>query len=290
MKTALITLLLALFTSAAIAQEKPVAEYSWQALVDAGKLKTGEIITLPDKTKALKIENPTSQPLMVTLLTIEKPTITADFYSVSGVIRYEHVEGTGFLEMWNHFGEAAYFSRALGESGPMGKLSGTSDWRAFVLPFNGTGAKSHPTKLVVNLQLPGKGVVYLRSPLKLAESTTAPGASTHPGAWWTPDASRLAQGIISGLIGCYGGLIAWLSSRGKARRFVMRSLQVLIALGVAATSAGLIAMTIQQPFAVWRPLLLFGVIFVVALPFTLRGLAEKYRQFELRRMTSMDAA
>jgi hypothetical protein len=290
MKTAFTTLLLALLAGAALAQQKPIAQYSWKELVEAGTLKTGTMVTLPDKTEALKIENPSSRPLMVTLLPIEQPKITADVYSISGEVRYEGVEGDGFLEMWNYFGESAYFSRTLGESGPMGKLSGTSDWRAFVLPFNATGAKSHPTKLVINLHLPGKGVVYLRSPIKLSQASESSAPGMEPKAWWSRDSSTLAQGIISGLVGGYGVLIGWLSSRGKARAFVLGSLQALIAAGAAGTALGLIAMLVQQPFAVWRPLLLFGVIFVVMLPFTLRSLKERYRRFELRRMTSLDAA
>ena len=56
-----------------------------------------------------------------TVLTILQPKITTDFYAVTGEVRYDNVEGDGFLEMWNHFGEtAAYFSRTLGITGPLG--------------------------------------------------------------------------------------------------------------------------------------------------------------------------
>jgi hypothetical protein len=291
MKTALATLIIAFFAGAATAQQKPLAEYSWQTLAAAGQLKTGTVVTLPDKSVALKIENPGPQPLMATVLIVEQPKITSEFYALSGDVRYDAVEGDGYLEMWNHFGETeAYFSRTMGETGPMAKLRGTSDWRPFILPFTATGAKSHPTKLVVNVHLPGKGVVYLRSPLKLAESSGAPGASAQPGAWWSDRTGGLVGGLVGGVGGCLGALIGWLSARGKARGFVVGSTIMLTILGAVATVIGLVAVTWRQPYAVWYPLLLGGVIIVVICPFVLRRCVHRYREIELRRMTSMDAA
>jgi hypothetical protein len=291
MKTALATLIMAFFAGAATAQEKPLAEYSWQALAAAGQLKTGTVVSLPDKTVALKIENPGPQPLTATVLIIEQPKITTEFYALSGDVRYDGVEGDGYLEMWNHFGETeAYFSRTMGETGPMAKLRGTSDWRPYILPFNATGAKSHPSKLVINVQLPGKGVVYLRSPLKLTESAHPPGAGAQPGAWWSDRTGNLAGAIGGGAIGCLGGLIGWFGARGKARAFVLGSTIVLTVLGVVATVVGLVALTWRQPYAVWYPLLLAGVIIVVICPVMLRRSVHRYREIELRRMTSMDAA
>lgn len=290
MKTVIATLIMAIVSGAAVAQEKPVAEYSWQALADAGKLKTGTVVTLPDKSTALKIENAGTEPLMATVLVVEKPKISGDFYVLSGDVRYEGVEGDGFLELWNHFGDAQYFSRTLGETGPMGKLRGTSDWRPFILPFNATGAKSHPTKLVFNVQLPSKGIVYLRSPLKLAESAKAPGAGILPGAWWS-DRTGKYVGLISGcVIGALGGLIGWLGGQGRARGFVLGSMKVLIAVGSIVTLVGVIALITHQPYNVWYPLLLPGVLSIIIFPLCLRRCSERYREIELRRMISMDVA
>jgi hypothetical protein len=166
---------------------------------------------------------------MATVLTIGSPKVTKDHYLVSGEVKYEGVEGDGYLEMWNHFGESAYFSRTMGENGPMAKLRGTSDWRAFILPFNATGEKSHPTKLVINVHLPAKGVVYLKSPLKLTEWSESPGASAQPGAWWSDRTGNLAGGIFGSVVGCLGGLMGWLSSKGRARSFVLNTARALTA-------------------------------------------------------------
>jgi hypothetical protein len=76
------------------------------------------------------------------------------------------VEATA-SEMWSHFGETAYFPHAR-----CGRTDGeTSALRLARVhaPFNAKGATLRPSKLVVNVQLPGKGSVFLRN-LKLVQS------------------------------------------------------------------------------------------------------------------------
>ncbi len=114
----------------------------------------------------LKIDNPGNEPLQITLLTIVKPPITAGFYGLRGQVRYEDVAGDGYLEMWNDFpGGGHYFSRLLGHrfGDPMARLTGTSDWRDVLLPFNAAASATHPDRLTINLVLPGRGTVFLTS-------------------------------------------------------------------------------------------------------------------------------
>jgi hypothetical protein len=149
MKTILPILSAIIFTATARADEQVISTFSWKELADAGKLTAGTLTGAPDN--ALKIENGGQGPLSATVLTIVQPKITTDFYAVTGEVRYDNVAGDGFLEMWSHFGETtAYFSRTLGVAGPMAKLTGTSGWRTFTLPFNAKGTSSPPSKLVVN--------------------------------------------------------------------------------------------------------------------------------------------
>ena len=140
----------------------------WQRRVSLGA-------GVPEKLNGrtvLKIENLENAPMQVRLLTIEKPLIGAMRYAVSGEIRYENVQGQAYLEMWSDFPEGRYFSRTLGDpgSGPMSQMTGTSDWRKFMLPFDRTGTKNAPTRIEVNLFLPGRGVVFV-GPLKLIEDS-----------------------------------------------------------------------------------------------------------------------
>jgi hypothetical protein len=287
MKTILLLLTATMFTAAARAEERVISTFAWKELADAGKLTAGALTGAPDN--ALKVENQGPGAISATVLTILQPKITMDFYAVTGEVRYDNVEGDAFLEMWSHFGEtASYFSRTLGTAGPMAKLTGTSNWRAFTLPFNAKGGGSRPSKLVVNVQLPGKGTVLLRN-LKLVQSTSGEGAATQTGAPWLDRTAGIIGGIGGALIGCLGALTEWLAARGKARHFVVNAVRVLIGAGVASAVGGLAAVALRQPYGLWYALLLIGVLLVVIFPFRLRRYQDRYREFELRRMASMDA-
>ena len=70
------------------------------------------------------------------LIELKDPGVSSPVYALKGMIRYENVQGNGFLQMDNHFGEpGTFFTKSLAPAGPLGKLSGSSDWRPFVLPF-----------------------------------------------------------------------------------------------------------------------------------------------------------
>jgi hypothetical protein len=218
-----------------------------------------------------------------------QPKITTDFYAVTGQVRYDNVEGDGFLEMWSHFGEtAAYFSRTLGVVGRWRNSRALPTGVHSRFRSNTKGASSRPSKLMLNVQLPGKGAVFLRN-LKLVQSTSFDGAATQTGSEWSYQTAGIVGGVGGALIGCRGALIEWLAARGKAQRFVVNAVRVLIGVGVALALGGLAAVALRQPYGVWYALLLLGVLVVVIFPFRLRSYQDRYRECELRRMTSMDA-
>ena len=137
----------------------------------------------------LRVKGTPGKQTTAHLFDIEKPVVPLDAYAVDGFVRYEGVESDGFLEMWNHLpakkGDAeigqSFFSRTVDVSGPMGKLSGDSDWRAFQLPAiinDGTGRR--PLKLTLNVVLPGEGIVEIRG-LRLRALQVPPEMKTASG-------------------------------------------------------------------------------------------------------------
>jgi hypothetical protein len=273
-----------------------LAEYDWRQLAD-GKQLLGGTATNVDGRSALRIAHTNETPLQVQLLKISKPSMSKKLYAITGEVRYENVQGDGYLEMWNFFPplkpgmpEGEYFSRTLGVGGKMGKLSGTSNWRAFMLPFDSTGASGSPTRLEVNLFLPGKGTVYL-GPMKLVEYT---GSLLGPdmvqaNAWWSDREAGLIGGIAGGTLGCLGSLLAWLAWKGLARRFVVVTAWLLIALGTVSAFAGILALILKQPYAVWFPLLLIGFLLLSIIPYRLRTYLKQYAALEMRRIAAIDA-
>lgn len=276
---------------AVLAQER-IADFKWS---DLASPPTGSTIVTLDGRDALKIENTNDGPMQVTLLNIEHPKISRQMYEISGEIRYDNVKGDGFLEMWNIFPparrglpEGQYFSRTLGDSGDMGKISGTSDWRRFSLPFDSTGAPTGPSRLKINLVLQGRGTVYIGLPA-LSQYTGA-GEIKSPNAWWSDRQAGLIGGSAGALFGALGAIMGTLSSFGKCRRLVIAFLKILIGIGVVCLAAGVVALSLHQPYGVFYPLLLLGVLLTAICGGMLPMMGKRYREFELRRMQSMDVA
>jgi hypothetical protein len=116
--------------------------------------------------------------------------------------------------MWSEFPEAPgspagkYFSRTLAEVGPLQKITGSAEWRPFLVPFDATQSKTLPSKLILNLVLAGAGTVEF-SDVELVQFA-------NPGAMWASvgagaSASTLqpgwrGPGVI--LAGCAGLALA----------------------------------------------------------------------------------
>jgi hypothetical protein len=248
-----------------------------------------ELETLPEGAsldgEALKVSVATGGATRQ-LVVIEDPGIQKERYVVRGRIRYEGVEGDGYLEMWSDFNEGSYFTRTLAPAGPMQKITGSSDWRDFGLLFDSSGAKAPPSRLTINLVLPGKGEVSLSAmTLSELEANEWPMGSRGMGSiagWW--------GGLAGAALGICGGLLSWLGSRGRAKRFVLTGLRALIALGVVALALGLLSLGRGLSYEIYYPLLLIGAIAVIAPASALPSLKRRYEEMELRRMRALDVS
>jgi hypothetical protein len=208
--------------------------------------------------------------------------VAEEGYVVTGEVRYEGVQGQGFLEMWSVFaGGGRYFSRTMDPSGPMGILTGSSDWRAFALPFYLNGV-APPERLEINVVLPGTGTVSVRN-LRLGGLETIP----HAG-WWSDRTAGLVGGIAGGVIGIFGALTGWLVSRRRARNFTLAAMAIAAGFGVILLAAGAVALATSQPYGTWFPLLLTGSILAVVFGVNRPKAQRAYAEAELRRMQARD--
>lgn len=241
----------------------------------------------------LTITDVTGMPQQL-LLELPNPGITLPVYALKGMVRYDDVQGDGFLQLDSHFGElGTFFSKSLAPTGPLGKLSGSSDWRPFVLPFyanSGDRADSAaplPDKLTLSLVLPGAGTVSIKD-VGLYQYASGEDPLQAAGQWFSGRSAGLIGGIGGGLIGLWGALIGILASRGKARNFVLGSANALLVIGIASLVGGVAAVATAQPYAVYYPLLLIGIILVVVFGKMRGNLSARYEQLELKKMQSMD--
>jgi hypothetical protein len=235
----------------------------------------------PDEP-TVEVRGPATQRVWVA----ESPVVTGDQYAITGRVSYEGVEGEGYLEMWSVFSDGArYFSRTLAEAGALGALTGTSVERAFALPFSLTPGAPRPVRLEVNVVLPASGHVTL-SGLRLESKA---GAMSAPGGWWSPETAGWIGAAAGSAVGMLGALVGTLCSLGRGRRLVMAGLLALGVSGLALLAVGVAALALGQPYEVWYPLLLMGVLAPVLAFSLLPAARRRFEALELRRMRSLDA-
>ncbi|MEZ5333088.1 MAG: hypothetical protein R2991_13785 [Thermoanaerobaculia bacterium] len=146
------------FTGARSAHaEQVVTTVDWQDRSAAA----GDVVEV-DGHAALRVEG-AARPLVLEVLRLEEPGVSGPRFALRGEVRHRDVAGAAYLEMWTELpnGER-YFTRTLAESGPMGNMRGSSSgWRPIELPFDLGESGERPERLVLNVVLPGPGVVEL---------------------------------------------------------------------------------------------------------------------------------
>lgn len=283
MKTTLLFCLLSIGT--ALAAKGAAQDFSWSTLMNEGKIPEGELVG-----ESLKLENASAQPRTFKLFILPQPGITSPSYAINGKLKYEGVEGTGYLEMLNHFPDGkVYFTKTLSVFGEMRSIQGSSDWRAYSLPFyvrdESGWLADRPVKLEMNLVLPGKGTVYIRS----IQLVMPAAGESQTGAWWGARASGLMGGVFGGIMGLLGAMTGILASRGKARGFVLSVYWGLLGVGLCLLAVGVFAVIRHQPYAVYYTLLFTGGLMSVLSLLLMPVVRRRYQDLELRRMSAADA-
>jgi hypothetical protein len=275
----------------ALAGEQTLKRLDWPQPVE-GLQKNAQVV--------LHVWNDRDEPLTVPILKLDSPPITAEQYALQGSIRYRNVNQDACVEMWSYFPDGScYFSRTAGEVGPMQKITGMSDWRPVLLPFINNPGNAPPTKLVVNVVLPGKGEIDLTG-MTLTQNATAPatapttspavGAAQASSGWWGPREGGWVGGLGGSAIGLLGGLVGLLVHLRAARQATFVVLYALIGFGAVALATGVFALARAQPYEVYYPLLLLGILGVIIPAASLPPIRRQYRDIELRRMQALDAA
>lgn len=289
-------ILISVFATALLSAHDAVARdhvttIRWSELQQQGQLEFGEIVQ-QDGHEELFISNDTDEPLTARIATLEPTGISTIRYQLEGTVRYEDVEQPGYLELWNHFaGQGSFFTRTTGSGGLMQSIHGSSETRDCMLPFQSNVDAGAPTKLEINLVLPAKGKVWI-GPFQVYEFTDNDmdfGTAANSGAWWNDQMGGLVGGVLGTVFGLLGALIGTLSGMGRGQRFVIGVCVATIAFGAICLVAGVTAWAMSQPYAVYYPLLLTGVIGTVVVSSVLPGIRNRFAQAELHRIEAMDA-
>lgn len=221
---------------------------------------------------------------------ISAPKISRRIFALRGEIKYDQVAGDGFLEMWTQINGKRYFSRSLAEVGPLRKVTGESDWREFILPLDRLGVVGSVEQVEFNVVLPQGGNVFLRDVAlvdfrsdRLEEILAVPQA----GAWWSDRVGGWIGALMGTVLGTFGGIVGFLARR-RPRFCAIFSLGIA-AVGVGLLLAGLSAFLLHQPYGVWYPLVLAGLLSAGIFGMQAWRSKKSRRGEELRRMAALDA-
>ena len=234
----------------------------------------------PNGQPAFEVKGGAAQTT-TTVVNCPAPTIETNQYVVRGSVKYDAIVGEGYLELWSDFGDKGkFFTRSLSDWGALRKLKGTSSWREFELPFRADSGM-HPKNLTLNVVLPSTGTVVVSQPIFVPVDTAS--------EWWTNQQAGLYGGVMGSCLGVLGAIVGCLAGLKKARSITLG----LFVAGLSASGVcllmGLIAVVFRQPWHVYYPLLLIGVIGVGVLGGNLWNLLHRYRNDELRHMAAVNA-
>ncbi|GMV24476.1 MAG: hypothetical protein AMXMBFR58_05070 [Phycisphaerae bacterium] len=106
--------------------------------------------------------------------------------------------------------------------------------------------------------------------------------------WWTLQSGIMVGAIGGSMLGVLGGGLGaaagYLAPRGRCKGLVLGTQTALVAVGVVALIAGIVALATGQPRHVYYPLLLGGFSCSVVMGSLLPVVRMRYRQAEQRRL------
>ena len=100
------------------------------------------------------------------------------------------------------------------------------------------------------------------------------------GAWY----GSIGGGVGGSLMGCMGGLAGYLAPRGKGRQFVMITFTVFLVLGAVQAVLGMFALAEGQPYGIWYPMLLCGIVTLFVIGPLIPVIRRRYAEAEHRRI------
>lgn len=90
-------------------------------------------------------------------------------------------------------------------------------------------------------------------------------------------------GSMCGLLGALAG--AW-APRGKGKRLIVGGMVFFLFLGVVSFAVGLVALLSRQPFSIYYPFLLAGLIFSSVMGGLLPAVLKRYRDAKKNQTTA----
>lgn len=265
--------------------------------VDKGKLQFLPIAKIQSSAREVKetagpngepgIEILSTEPSMnsTQVLVCKNPATPSHQYMLRGRVKYEDVSGDAYLEMWSNFGDKGeFFSRSLSPGGPMGKLTGTSDWREFSLPFFAESGMK-PVRITLNVVLPGKGRVWIAGPLSLEATSWTTALVGDSGLGWVGISCWVVFAAV-------GGLSTLVLRYTKSRQVAVATVSTIGIVALGLLIAGVVGWLRGMSYSAYYPMALVGMVVLIQTAFQGRNIihnvSQRIEAEELRRMNAID--
>jgi hypothetical protein len=209
--------------------------------------------------------------------TFDRPGLMPGMYMLAVRARATGTGDTVGLTTWNTFDGKAYFSRS--ERGV--PVSPDGDWRVVQIPF--VPGDKVPEQVSLEVEVPA-GVRLEVSGLLLSSA----GNAGMGGGWWSVRDGAWLGAIAGSAIGLVGALLGVLRSRGRAMRLCVVLAAGVMGVGVVFLGLGVAALVAKQPYHVFYPPLLVGLIATVVMGGLLPTLRRATLEQEHRRMQAVD--
>ena len=88
-------------------------------------------------------------------------------------------------------------------------------------------------------------------------------------------------GTLGGLLGAAAGVLA---PKGKGRKLILGGMGALIGVGLISLGFGVVALVMGQPFGIWYPPSLIGLVFTIVPGALIPVIRTRYAEAEARRI------
>jgi len=109
--------------------------------------------------------------------------------------------------------------------------------------------------------------------------------------WFDPIRFGVVYGGFGGsALGALGGILGvatgYLAPRGKGRNLILGAFTIFLIIGVLNLLIGFYALISGQPYGIWYPLVLIGVILTAVMGGLLPVVKKRYTESESRRLNA----
>ncbi len=91
-------------------------------------------------------------------------------------------------------------------------------------------------------------------------------------------------GVGGSLGGILGAIAGWCVPKNKGRKFILGAMWFFVFLGIPQVLFGAIALLAGQPYGIWYPPLLCGVIFTIVFGILATKMRFLYNQFDRQKL------